>query len=120
MQVMVVMALAGTGKTTTLVEYARRRPNLKFIYLTFNRSIMEDAATKFPSNTTCVPSLACNLVGGAASGHQIIRSWILVRSGGGWFPSWLIAFRRVWQCQVAGGVDSVCNLASRARKHTIL
>lgn len=50
-QVMLVRAFAGTGKTTTLLEYVRRRPGARFAYLTFNRAVMEEAKAKFPANT---------------------------------------------------------------------
>ena len=50
-QVMLVRAFAGTGKTTTLLEYVRRRPGKRFAYLTFNRAVMEEAKAKFPANT---------------------------------------------------------------------
>lgn len=53
-QIMLVRAFAGTGKTTTLLEYVRRRPGHKFAYLTFNRQVMLEAATKFPANTKCL------------------------------------------------------------------
>jgi len=51
---LVVDAFAGTGKTTTLVEYAKRRPRERMLYVAFNRSIKEEATTKFPSNVQCV------------------------------------------------------------------
>ena len=50
-EVMLVRAFAGTGKTTTLLEYVRRRPDKRFAYLTFNRAVMEEAKSKFPANT---------------------------------------------------------------------
>lgn len=54
-QVMLVRAFAGTGKTTTLLEYVKRRPGDKFAYITFNRSVMEEASTKFPKlNVKCL------------------------------------------------------------------
>lgn len=46
-----IEALAGTAKTTTLVEYAKNYPNKKFIYLCFNKSIQEEASKRFPINT---------------------------------------------------------------------
>jgi hypothetical protein len=52
--VLVVNAFAGTGKTTTLIDYALARPRQSFIYLAFNRSVKEDAAKKFPRNVRCV------------------------------------------------------------------
>ena len=48
---MLVRAFAGTGKTTTLLEYVKRRPGHKFAYLTFNRQVMLEAERKFPANT---------------------------------------------------------------------
>lgn len=51
---LVVNALAGTGKTTTLVEYSRRRPREPMMYVAFNRSIKEEAKKKFPRNVRCV------------------------------------------------------------------
>lgn len=38
-----IEAVAGSGKTTTLVEYARRRPGKNILYLAFNRSVREHA-----------------------------------------------------------------------------
>lgn len=51
---LIVNAFAGTGKTSTLVAFAKARPQKRFIYLAFNRAIKEDAAKKFPSNVRCV------------------------------------------------------------------
>jgi F-box protein 18 (helicase) len=53
-----VTALAGTGKTTTLVAYARARPRLRFLYVAFNKSVQLEAAAKFPDNVTCKTSHA--------------------------------------------------------------
>ena len=49
-QVLKVLAFAGTGKTTTLVAYARKRPGRRFLYLAFNKSVQLEAAKKFPAN----------------------------------------------------------------------
>ncbi|KQO98299.1 UvrD-helicase domain-containing protein [Leifsonia sp. Leaf264] len=43
----VIIALAGTGKTTTLQMIARRRPERRGLYLAFNRAIALEAAEKF-------------------------------------------------------------------------
>jgi len=51
--VVVVRALAGTGKTTTLVNYSRMRPHMKFLYLAFNVSVGEEARSLFPENVKC-------------------------------------------------------------------
>jgi len=53
-----VTALAGTGKTTTLVAYAQARPRLRFLYVAFNKSVQLEATEKFPKNVTCKTSHA--------------------------------------------------------------
>ena len=50
---MVIRAFAGSGKTTTLIEYARRNPSKKFLYLAFNKAITLEAKDRFPPNTDC-------------------------------------------------------------------
>lgn len=45
-----VEAFAGTGKTTTLVAFAKARPNKRFLYIAFNKAIQMEAERKFPSN----------------------------------------------------------------------
>lgn len=43
-----INAVAGSGKTTTIIEYARTRPkNSKILYLAFNKSVKLDAQKKF-------------------------------------------------------------------------
>lgn len=49
-QVLKILAFAGTGKTSTLVAYARKRPGLRFLYLAFNKSVQQEAQAKLPSN----------------------------------------------------------------------
>jgi len=44
----VINAVAGSGKTTTLVEYARSRPaKSKILYLAFNKTVKTEAIQKF-------------------------------------------------------------------------
>ncbi|XP_063304357.1 F-box DNA helicase 1 [Pelobates fuscus] len=52
-QVMKIVAFAGTGKTSTLIEYAKKRPTLRFLYASFNNSIVKHAVCVFPANVTC-------------------------------------------------------------------
>ena len=47
-----IQACAGSGKTSTLVEIARANPNAKFLYLAFNKAIVEEAKNKFSDNVT--------------------------------------------------------------------
>merc|ERR1712096_401269 len=42
-----VMAYAGTGKTTTLVQCAQANPNLAFLYSSFSKAVIEQARVSF-------------------------------------------------------------------------
>lgn len=44
-----VNAVAGSGKTTTLLEFAASRPNSKMLYLAYNRSVAEEVREKAKS-----------------------------------------------------------------------
>lgn len=48
---LVIQAGAGTGKSSTLAMIAERMPDKRLMYVAFNKSIVTDAAGKFPSNT---------------------------------------------------------------------
>ncbi|XP_066174984.1 F-box DNA helicase 1 [Sylvia atricapilla] len=52
-QTVKIMALAGTGKTSTLVKYAEKFPELKFLYLAFNKAMVEKGRRVFPRNVIC-------------------------------------------------------------------
>ena len=45
-----IIAPAGSGKTSTLVELAKQLPNKTILYLAYNQSIKKEAQGKFPSN----------------------------------------------------------------------
>jgi superfamily I DNA/RNA helicase len=49
---MKIIAYAGTGKTTTLMAICKALPNKKILNLSFNRSVADEAKTKFPGNVT--------------------------------------------------------------------
>jgi F-box protein 18 (helicase) len=59
-----VVAFAGTGKTTTLRQYAEIYGN-RCLYVAFNKSVEQSAKVSFPTNATCrtVHSLAYQAVG---------------------------------------------------------
>lgn len=57
-EILKIKAFAGTGKTTTLVEYARARPWMRFLYIAFNKSVQLEATRKFPPNVTARTSHA--------------------------------------------------------------
>ncbi|KAM6283519.1 F-box DNA helicase 1 [Spheniscus humboldti] len=64
-QIVKIMAFAGTGKTSTLVKYAEKFPDLNFLYVTFNKAVAERGRSVFPRNVTCKTfhSLAFGSVG---------------------------------------------------------
>lgn len=45
-----IVALAGTGKTSVLMEYARQKSRIKWKYVTYNKSMSEAAQSLFPMN----------------------------------------------------------------------
>ena len=49
----VVEALAGTGKTSTLRMFAQASQGRKGQYLAFNRAIVNEASSTFPANVSC-------------------------------------------------------------------
>lgn len=50
---LVVKAFAGTGKTSTLINYAKKHDEKKLLYIAFNRAIRDEASQKFPKNVDC-------------------------------------------------------------------
>jgi F-box protein, helicase, 18 len=42
-----INAVAGSGKTTTLLNYAKQRKNSSLLYLAFNKTVRQEATTKF-------------------------------------------------------------------------
>lgn len=62
---LVVQALAGTGKTTTLRLLAEALGDKEGTYIAFNKAIVEEAISKFPPNVRCktAHSLAYGNVG---------------------------------------------------------
>ena len=57
-----VNARAGTGKTTTLLMFARMNPDKKIIYLVYNKRAKDEAKGTFPRNVDVhtIHSLALN------------------------------------------------------------
>ena len=45
-----VIALAGTGKTTTLIGFSKVRKKESFLYLVYNSTLKEDVQSKFGNN----------------------------------------------------------------------
>ncbi|ECV6612415.1 AAA family ATPase, partial [Campylobacter jejuni] len=49
-EILIINACAGSGKTFTLNEIASANPNKKFLYLAFNKNIVEDMKKKAKKN----------------------------------------------------------------------
>jgi F-box protein, helicase, 18 len=62
-----VIAYAGTGKTWTLVEFAKKHPQMRGLYVAFNKAIQEEGKRKFPKSVSCKTSHA---IAYRAYGHQ--------------------------------------------------
>lgn len=48
-----VIAYAGTGKTSTLEAVCRALPERRILNMSFNRSVADEASSRFPDNTVC-------------------------------------------------------------------
>ena len=62
---LLISALAGTGKTTTLSLIARAYPERKALYLAYNKNMQLDAERLFPRHVTCktIHALAYQAIG---------------------------------------------------------
>ncbi len=70
---LVINAVAGSGKTTTLIAYAKSRPaNVKILYLAFNKTVKTEAIEKFAA-------AGCNHVQ-VATAHSLAFDHIVKRS----------------------------------------
>lgn len=53
---LVVKAFAGAGKTSTLVNYAKKNAREQLLYIAYNKAIKDEASRKFPGNVKCLTS----------------------------------------------------------------
>lgn len=83
-----VLALAGTGKTSTAREIARRNPHKRILYLAFSRPIANEAKGTFPSNVTVktAHALAYAAIGNLYRGRIETSVWSLRAAIGERFP----------------------------------
>ncbi|MHB9856616.1 UvrD-helicase domain-containing protein [Streptomyces krungchingensis] len=98
-----LQAGAGTGKTTTLALLARTTTR-RGRYLAFNRSIAQDARTRFPSTVQCKTPHALAY---AAVGHRYTRRLNAPR-------------RPAWQTGQALGLTKTIRIAEREISHKAL
>lgn len=76
-----INAVAGSGKTTTVIEYARTRPkNARILYLAFNRSVKTEAAKKFAEKG--LDNVKVETAHSLAYKHIVFRHGYKVRNSG--------------------------------------
>lgn len=92
---LVVQALAGTGKTTTLKLLAEALNDKKGTYIAFNKAIVDEAITKFPPNVKCrtAHSLAYGQVGIHYKNRMSNHSRITLKQVGHWLGVKKISYR---------------------------
>lgn len=74
-EILKIIAFAGAGKTSTLYGYTEKRPNQKFLYVCFNKSVQVGAKKKFPKNTECRTSHSLAFAGfGSRYRHKLAPS----------------------------------------------
>ncbi|SNX85236.1 related to DNA helicase Fdhp [Melanopsichium pennsylvanicum] len=84
-----VQAFAGTGKTRSLLAYAQRRPNKRFLYVAFNKAAADEARRRFPDHVQCrtMHSVAlCQVVRTAGQDIGDLRARDVVRLLGETLP----------------------------------
>ncbi len=68
-----INAVAGSGKTTTIIEYARTRPSgSKILYLAFNKAVKIEAVKKFSEKG--LPNVTVETAHSLAYRHIVMRS----------------------------------------------
>ncbi len=71
---LIVNAVAGSGKTTTLIEYAKTRPkSARILYLAFNKSVREEARRRFAAEGLLNVSVE--------TAHSLAYKYIVRRNG---------------------------------------
>lgn len=85
-QTVVVQALAGTGKTSTLLALADLQPERRIAYIAFNRSIADEAQGKFGRNVRADTSHAFAREG--IAGTPLAGKLSKVNKGARWPEDW--------------------------------
>ena len=76
-----INAVAGSGKTTTLIEYARVRPKTgKILYLAFNKTVRQEAIRKF--RNTGLKNVQVETAHSLAYKHIVFKNQYKVRHQG--------------------------------------
>lgn len=107
-----IEALAGTGKTTTLRLLGEQLSDMNGVYVAFNKSIVDEAKSKFPSNVHCTTahSLAYRDIG-----HKFkIRINATQRMSNEQIGKWLDAEKFAYKSNVANHVLDSSQIAIQA------
>ncbi|MEO6833418.1 MAG: UvrD-helicase domain-containing protein [Chitinophagaceae bacterium] len=76
-----INAVAGSGKTTTVIEYAKARPTIsKILYLVFNKSVRLEAAKRFAAKA--LDNVKVETAHSLAYRHIVLQSTYKVRGNG--------------------------------------
>ena len=107
-----VIALAGTGKTETLLGFARQRPRARWRYLTFGRAMADAVQSRLPSNVRAGTFHAlAHARFGAPLGAKLYQRFSAdaTRRAVGWatFPGWEagVAALREWRSAFLASAD---------------
>jgi superfamily I DNA/RNA helicase len=76
--VVVADAKAGTGKTTTAVGFSASRPDKKFLYVAFNKTVQMEATERFGAKSNTEARTHHSLAFGAVGRHygeRVTHSW---------------------------------------------
>jgi F-box protein, helicase, 18 len=75
-----INAVAGSGKTTTVIQFAKSRPsNAKILYIAFNKSVRIEAEQKFAEHL--ISNVQIETAHSLAYKHVVIRSVYKIKAG---------------------------------------
>jgi F-box protein 18 (helicase) len=74
-----INAVAGSGKTTTLIEYAKGRPGARILYIAFNKSVKIEAEFKFSTNN--LRNVTIETAHSLAFKHIVMQSNYKIKQG---------------------------------------
>ena len=75
-QLVLVKAIAGAGKTATLIEYMRRRPDTRFLYLAYNRSAIDEVKLRLEASALPLSdsgNIVCRTIDSLAAGSRLVK-----------------------------------------------
>lgn len=90
-QVVLLKAIAGAGKTATLIEYMRRRPHKNFLYLAYNRSAIDEARLRIANSGIAVAdaeNIMCRTIDSLACGSSRVK----FRGPRKWSTFWMSSY----------------------------